>query len=451
MQPSSCTSSSPSSSLAGISRENDKPKKSSAALSPSAPSDPDTSSSSIPVNLLPPVFFAVLAASCGTRLTLVVAGIAAVVYQWHHNVDAEKIKKMSKLFETSFSSKDPRLDTIRASLDYLRDNIDDASACLRALSALTSFARSRAARNHHDSVAEERTPVPTEEECEEMQRLAMGVLACHHPTPDVHPDDAVCGAAFALLTMLLQIGDSGENSLRTRALDEPDDLGPGRIVAVLRSSLRRQREAEVEDGEGGGEVDDRFKERQCAALVRQGYILLGSLADGFPPLAKAVADAGIIDVALEGAAWFPGHLGVVNWSLWGAFTVVHEAGKEAAAKFLRDSDGMGKVASIMTAARAEALDRGQYGQAGRTRKVTDAVGAQRHGEALLYEILKAAVELGPGRAITVARLAKSSGVVEAVRGALIMCYDVEDVRLMGEQILIFLNEEGKIPPRAACE
>eukprot|EP00588_Corethron_pennatum_P014414 CAMPEP_0194277718 /NCGR_PEP_ID=MMETSP0169-20130528/9964_1 /TAXON_ID=218684 /ORGANISM="Corethron pennatum, Strain L29A3" /LENGTH=409 /DNA_ID=CAMNT_0039021749 /DNA_START=67 /DNA_END=1296 /DNA_ORIENTATION=- len=387
---------------------------------------------------LPPIALSVLAYSVGLRAALV-ALISLVVYSWIRARDATP----------PVPAPSP---TVRSILDTLCEDAEDGPSCIRAMLDLAPLCipaqRCRASQDCNDEDGCD-THRASASEREEAQRLAMGALVCHHPHDGAFPDDEVCASAFALLTILLQgdgDGEEGLNKMVNRMLLEPKELGPKRIVSALRASLRRQREGVDTGGERG--------ERIAAELARRGCLLLGSAVGGVGvvgttarKIADAVADAGALEYMLDGALWWPGHLAVSNWALWGVFTVLHDTRDGAKARFVRDVGGLGKIGKIMDAARKETRARGAV----KNSELSDVVGAQRHGMAALYEVLRVAVGAGPETALEVIEAFRMGEAVEAVRDAIVMCSEMDEMRAMGEQILTALGEKGRIPPRAESE
>ena len=226
-------------------------------------------------------------------------------------------------------------------------------------------------------------------------------------------DDKIAITAMSLLIIVSKSG-----VVKERVLTEADRYGLNAPIAVARFSLdRRKNKSECKV--------DREQELFAAELQKKTALMLGSFSDGDSDMSTLVVDEGGLELMLDAASFFRSHQFTLKWIVWALFTICYDNfGNKA---HLIRQGGISKICDLLKATLVSAE-------------------SQRHGMALLFDILRNTGEQEHRSTFTVRSLAVNSGLHEVIKESIKVHGEKSpEVAFMGREILIGSGYKGDIP------
>ena len=226
-------------------------------------------------------------------------------------------------------------------------------------------------------------------------------------------DDKISIAAMSLLIVV-----SKSAVVKDRVMTEADRYGLNTPIAIARFSLdRRKNSTET--------TFDHDQEQTAAELQRKSALLLGSFSDGDSDFSALVVDEGGIELMFDAANFFRHHQFTLKWIIWSLFTICYDNfGNKA---HLIRLGGIPKCCESMKATMISAE-------------------AQRHGMALLFDILRNTGEQEHRRMYCIRSLAINAGIHEVlIQSIESHGKEFPEVAHMGREILLGSNYKGDIP------
>jgi len=245
-------------------------------------------------------------------------------------------------------------------------------------------------------------------------------------------NDKIISGALSLLALIAK-----HPAVRERNLFHADEFGINVPIQAIRESLKRSKLVQNPSHD---------EEIVAAELQRKACLYLGALADGAGQdldVATKIVEEDGLEAMLDAIDWYRYHAEVVNWGMWGIFTLCfeHTGNKKL---FVR-MDGIQKICraikNIVSVYNQSKV--GGDGTSSSSSSSTEEVA--RHGIAVLFDVLRYD-ESNPNVDFAhIRRVSLNAGLHETVKDAMLAFSGNTEIMMMGQQMLIATGYIGDIP------
>lgn len=224
-------------------------------------------------------------------------------------------------------------------------------------------------------------------------------------------NDQIIDESMSLLALI-----AANKHVRKRFKYDVDNYGLDMPINVLRKALNRAKKE-----------DDEATTKLLAEILRKGCLWLGAVCnddkEGFK-LSSIIASNGGLNLILEVGTWFRLNQEVSNWVLWSAFTLCYD--QIAIKKQFIKKQGLQTICTLME-------------------NNPSHVEVNRHGVALLFDILRESQRTDGWEPLEIMNIALSSGLHKILLSAMNEFSDSMDIMMMSREILIGTGHIGSIP------
>lgn len=244
-------------------------------------------------------------------------------------------------------------------------------------------------------------------------------------------NDKIISGALSLLALIAK-----NPAVRERNLFHADEFGLNIPIQAIRESLKRSKLLQTPSND---------EEIIAAELQRKACLYLGALADGagqdLDVATKIVEEEGL-EAMLDAIDWYRCHAEVVNWGMWGIFTLCfeHTGNKKL---FVR-MDGIQKICCAMKNIVSD-YNQSKVGGEEISSSSASTEEVARHGIAVLFDVLRYD-ESNPNVDFAhIRRVSLNAGLHETVKDAMLAYSTNTEIMMMGQQMLIATGYIGEIP------
>lgn len=221
-------------------------------------------------------------------------------------------------------------------------------------------------------------------------------------------DDEAVAAALSLNALVAK-----DEQVRERHMHEADVYGFNVLIDAMQAAFRRAQSTE-----------DEAKERLSAELQRKACLLLGALADNDEIVATKIVDECGLEAILDALKCYRFHEEVSNWGLWAIFVLCYEHSGNK--KEMIRLGGIEVVCHSM-----------KYNP--------ESQEVQRHGTAILFDLLREAQGESLSHVAQVRHLALRAGLHDVLVNAMNEFETSMDIVMMGQEMLVATGYQGDIP------